>query len=338
VSRLRHLCADPRVDFAGDVGSLAQLFERIPGSYGEGEAERLTRLYRATLEPLVVRNFERYQQIYLKQQLKILIVLRLLDVPYRPLTNDEDFACYQTIASACNEEGLKIWREGDACYVVVESSVHAYATWIVRRSLKLIGREEREKVVSDALWSHFFTTGNPPRTEITLLDEEPSRCMIDGTAYSGREGIVLRCEGAAPWVIAFASPWKEDRGQRVCGVLSALPPEVPLGRVAVWEPRFLTSPERDDLLHYGAAARALRLALARDRRSPPHAHLIDILRKEYLTAAPGALRTLLACYREGRLITDCGVIEPRQETRELAHTLTCLGLMVRAPGCRGPET
>ena len=317
------------------VQDLADLFEGLPKQWQTIEGQRLANIYYDILCPLVRKHFPEEQQVQLARSLRHLILLRLLDVPYRagdPVeANAEVEALLLSLHKHCRGHGLMVWREGGTQVFVVETEQELYVNWVIRRMMAFLQRKHRDKTISDAIWATLFS--NPD------YSDSPQRCLLPASASGGalcvsgehfpdREGITLKTSLSDTWALIFESPWEMDRGRRVRRAIQRLPIGVRSARVWIWEPRALTPAESQIVLAYIAAGRALRYALLEHTQGRGIAWVIDALRRTYISACPAAMKKLLDCFDEGIVISDGGVYTPRHGEERLVPTLKALTVWI----------
>lgn len=321
LANLRELCADPNVRLDAHTGDLADLFESIPGSWADGETARLRTIYETVLYPLIQQNFSPDQRHYLERRLKQLIVLRLLDVPYGIAIPDAA-ALLDALHQYCNGQGLMLWIEDHARIFLVETSTERYAEWIVHRMKQMISREQREVLISHTLWTSLSRDSEcaGQRVRLGKGNLSPSFWISQGALRAG-EAVQVQGSGESPWIVVFESPWSADRGWRTWRAIAALPPEVPLSRVCIWEPRAPLSAEQESMIHTIAIARALHYILLQEAGGCSPHRLIPFLVQEHLISGEKTRQDIVTCYQEGRLITDCAIHAPAPVADTLTVTL-----------------
>ena len=247
----------------------------------------------------------------LERSVKGLISLRLLGVPYRggcPVWGGANSDLLYALHVLCRGDGLMAWPEEGRPVFVVESDPERFADWSITRASAFLGRKDRDKALSDALWSTLFTVRGRRRAEEPPggIGPEPATVVVSGEVFPGREAVYLERAGAGEWVLVFESPWKADRGGREQRVMRALPEGVGPGQVWIWIPRELKPCEREEVTCYLAAAKALRKALSAEHIDEGRGRLVRELRQSYLGTCKPALEAIIDCYREGTIETDRG--------------------------------
>jgi len=294
------------------------------------EFRRLAAIYERRLERVVVRHYRRNRRRRLERSLKALIVLRLLDVPYRsgcPISTGAEKNLLSSLSVHCGGAGLMAWTEGGAPVYVVETDRERFVDWIVGRTTAFLGRDDRDKVLSDALWATLFATPGrdvgqdlPPSGAQTSDGCRTRSLLLSGDAFAGREAVVVQRPGVGRWVLVFESPWETDRGRRVRQVMKALPDGIGPGRVWIWVPRQPLPREDEDITLHMATSRALREVTSGERADGTTCGwLLRALQRLYLGASAPALEAIVACYREGTVVTDRGTWRPLERAQPLVH-------------------
>jgi len=325
------------------VEDLADLFQGLPKNWYPDEVQRLTDVYNNVLSPLIGEHFPVEQQALVTRSLKRLIVLRLLEVPYRagePVEADTDVVqLLLDLHMHCRGYGLMIWQENGAQVFVVETEQELYIDWVIRRMAAFVQRRHRDKAVSDAIWATLFSQPDHSNgSERCLLPTSPGQRMlcVSGDLFSNREGLVIRTSLTERWVLIFESPWEADQGYRVRQAMQQLPSAIKSDQVWIWEPRLLSGDESQVVLRYLAAGRALRHALLEYAQGRGVAWIIAALRRKYIGVCPQAMRQLLACFDEGTIISDGGVYTPRRGEQSLIPTLEALAAWMRPANEESP--
>ncbi|MBN2394519.1 MAG: hypothetical protein JXR84_27550, partial [Anaerolineae bacterium] len=325
------------------VEDLADLFQGFPKNWHPDEVQRLIDVYNNVLSPLIGEHFSIEQQALVTRSLKCLIVLRLLEVPYRagePI--EADTGVVQLLLKLhmhCRGYGLMIWQENGAQVFVVETEQDLYIDWVIRRMTAFIQRRHRDKAVSDAIWATLFSQPDHSNgRERYLLPASPGQRLlcVSGDLFPNREGVLVKTSLTERWVLIFESPWEPDRGHRVRGAIQQLPDKVTSEQVWIWEPRVLSPAETQIVLRYIAAGRALRYALLEYAQGRGVAWIIAALRRKYTSVCPLAMRTLLACFDEGIIVSDGGVYNPRRGEQSLIPTLEALAAWMRPANEESP--
>ena len=101
--------ATPSTQARERTQDLAELFDRLLTSSTDPEFQRLAGIYERHLEPMVVRHYRRNRRRRLERSLKALVVLRLLDVPYRsgcPISTGAEKNLLSSLSVHCRGAGL----------------------------------------------------------------------------------------------------------------------------------------------------------------------------------------------------------------------------------------
>lgn len=297
VRRLWALCGScPR-----PVDSLGDLFEFLRASGGYPAFDRLAAIIDHRLAPIIQRHFPTEERAVLEEALRVLVILRILGVPYRPgspipsVTAEE---LLDVLHRLCAGEGLMVWREvDDEPVYVVETAPEQFAEWLLARQVAFLGHREREKALSDALWAALATDDLVAVTEASI--------RIEAGPFARREAVMVQHPTLGERVIVFESPWKEDQGRRARRVLKRLPEGVPSDHVWIWLPASPDPEEAQWMMCYMALGRALREADEEDRGAA-----LSVMRESYPSASALALRAIAGCYRRGRVVTERGVWRP----------------------------
>jgi len=327
--RLRSFWPDASVQ----MSDLADLYDHLLVSSTSPEFNRLAAIYAQCLEPVVARSFYGTRQRQLEKSLKALIVLRLLRVPYRAGNPVPGMAAEGLLSSfyiLCKGAGLMAWNDNGNPVYVVENDPEQFVEWVVTWMAAFLDRNERDKAVSDALWSALFSAPEcGARQGLLPAVSQPCSLLLSGDVFSGREALLIQWPGAGKWVVAFESPWKVDQGRRVHRVMRALPEEVSSSRVLIWVPRRLLLREEEQVVCYMAIARALRMMPADESVDETGGWLIRALQRAYVSASLHALEAILDSYRQGMVVTDRGTWCPDQCTDSLIHLVRELMVWVR---------
>ena len=202
---------------------------------------------------------------------------------------------------------------------VVGADPDWFVEWAIARMAAYLGRADRDKAVSDALWATLFCTPERGTGPEFLPDgSQQHRLTLSGDVFPGREAVLVRWPGVAEWVLVFESPWEADRGGRLQRVMRALPGGIDSCQVWIWVPREPSPHEADRITYYMAAARVLRNAFSEEGADQTGGWLIRALQEPYLGASRPALEAIIACYRQGMVVTDGGTWRPGQHTDSLA--------------------
>jgi len=318
----------------GRVQDLAGVFDRLRTSWTSPELRRLAAIYEQHLKPVIELHFYGSERGQLKKALKVLMMLRLLEVPYRPgsplPSAVEADSLLASLHVLCGGVGLMRWREGDRPVYVVEADRGRFVEWVVARTTGLLGRQDRDKGVSDALWSTLFPIAECGARQERYLPPGQSGggpVQLCGGAFPGREAVLIRRPGRGAWVLVFESPWEMDRGRRVHQAMRALPPHLSPGQVLIWMPRRPLRREAEQITCYIAAGRALRQALSQEGAG----EVVCALQRSYLWASGPALEGIVDGYRDGRVIADGGTWRPGDHANSLVHLIG--ELVAKAEAC-----
>ena len=325
VGALRSLYLDFSAQTWEQAHDLAELFDQLRIAGANPEFGRLAAIYERYLEPVVVPYFDGSRRRYLEKSLKTLIVLRWLGVPYRsgcPISAEKHKSLLSSLYVLCGGAGLMVWDEEISPVYVVETDQDRFVEWIVARMAAFLGRSDRDKSVSDALWSTLFSTPELGSERELASAGSPSHSLrLSGDVFSGREAVLVQSPGAGARVLVFESPWEADQGRRVHRVMKAWPEEIPSCPVWIWVPRRLSPHEQERITRYMAIARALRGTVSGENPDETGEWLVRALRRPYLGASTSALKAIIDCYRQGTVVTDRGAWQPGERTDSLVHLI-----------------
>lgn len=283
------------------IEHLSDLFDVLRASEERPEFDRLATILDQRLAPLIRRHFREDEQVLLERTLKTLVVLRTLGLPYRPKSPipwaeaDDLLAALERL---CDEDGLMTWcgSDGEPVYVV-ERDVERFVDWLIARLIAFLGPGEREKALSDALWSTLATEEQTSLGGATI--------EIGVATFAGKEAVLVQHPELGTRVLVFESLWKEDRGRRTRRVLSRLPVGIPLEHVWIWVPASLNPEGSEQVTCYVALARALR-----EIGDEAQEAVVSRMSGLYLRTCAPALRTIVDGYRRGKLVTERGTWRP----------------------------
>ena len=340
LGRLKSLCSTTLSQVDEGVRDLAGLFDRLCVSRVPVEFSRWADIYGRCLEPLVALHFRGGDRERLGKSLKSLIILRLLWASYQSgcpsSSGGEEAALLATLHARCKGMGLMVWNEGAGPVYVVETERSQFVEWVITRMSSFLGRTERDKAVSDALWSMLFPTaecGLRQERALPTASLQPCPGLVSGSAFPGREGVGVRCPGQDERVLVFESPWEMDTGRRVHRALKDLPAGVPVERVWIWVPKRPSRRETEQVTCYMAAGRALRELLCQESAGEVvDRWLVRALRRRYVRASMPALRAIVECYRQGMVVAGEGTWRP--EDHEGSMECLIRGLLTWADGKR----
>jgi hypothetical protein len=323
VRELRSICLDSLAETRTQARDLAELFDQLLISSTDPEFRRLAAIHKRYLEPVITRHFDGSQRQQLERSLKTLIVLRLLRVPYRsgcPISAGEEESLLSSLYVLCRGAGLMVWDEGSNPVYVVETDHERFVEWIITRMTAFLGRNDRDKAMSDALWSTMFSCADRGGGQgLSPAGSQARLLLLSGGGFSGREAVLVQWPGAGEWVLVFESPWEADRGRRVHQVMMTLPGGILPSQVWIWVPRQPSPSEEERITCYMATARALRQTLSGENAEETGGWLVHALQHPYLRASPPALKATIDCYRQGTVITDRGAWRPGEHTGSLVH-------------------
>lgn len=311
------------------VRDLSDLFQGLPKQWQHQDTtQRLISLYHDVLCPLMREHFTEEQQRVLMRSLKHLVVLRLLDVPYRygdPVdANPNATRLLHELHQLCQGNGLMVWRENGAEVFVIETEQALYVNWVIHRMAARMQRKHRDKTLSDALWATLFShpdhSDGVKRCLRSVSTNEDTLC-VSGEHFPDRDGVIITTLWSKAQVLIFESPWEADRGHRVRRAIQQLPGGTTSEYVWIWEPRTFTQAESQTVLYYIAAGQALRCAILEYTQDRGLAWVINALRRAYISACPLAMKTLLTCFDEGLVVSDGGVYSPVPGEGHLLPTL-----------------
>jgi len=264
----------------------------------------------------------------LEKVLKSLIMLRLLEVPYRPgcpiSAAEEGESLLASLYILCKGMGLMVLSEGGNPVYVVETDHGRFVEWIIARMTGLLGRNDRDKTVSDALWSALFPIpecGTRPERALSPTLPQSYPIQLSGNAFPGREAVLVRCPGLGEWVLVFESLWEMDRGGRVHRVVRVLPEGISPDQVWIWIPRRPSQPEAGQIASYMATARALRQVLSQESAGEMDEWTARALKRQYLQASTPALEGIVDCYRQGEVVTDIDTWRLDDHADSLVHLI-----------------
>jgi len=333
--RLRSLCLKVRGGWE-KVRDLSDLLDRALVSAADPELRRLFGIYTHCLEPVVARHFDGEERERLRRGLKRLILLRWLGVPYRPGypgQSGEGEELLSSLHRLCDGKGLMIWDgEGETVYAV-EANREQFVEWIIEWTAGLLGRAERDKAVSDALWSALFPPYECGRRWERVVIGAGFSFTLSWAPFPGREAVVVQRHGGGRWGIVFESPWSIDLGVRTHQAVRVMESKVDVARILVWMPRRLSQDEAAEVYRYMAAGRALRRALL-EGQTALEDPVVWVLQERYREAGAVALQALLASYREGSVIAE-GEVWRVEGGRESLVGL--MGDLIAWAGSLGPE-
>jgi hypothetical protein len=324
--RLESLCLSSLVRVDGQVQDLTGLFDWLLISSLNAEFRRLVAIYERCLEPIVVRQFHGDERRQLERSLTSLIVLRLLGVPYRsgcPVSAGEGENLLSSLHVLCGGTGLMTWKEDSKPVYVVEADHQRFVEWVVERVTSFLGRNDWDKVVSDALWSAMFPVpecGTRHERELRPTWSQSHPILLSGTAFLEQGAVLVRRSDLGEWVLVFESPREMDRGRRVHRVMTALPRGISPGQVWIWVPTQPLRDEQGQITCHMATARALRQALCASAGEMDE-RLIRKLRREYVRTSTPALTGIVDCYRQGMVVADKGIWEPSNHTGSLVDLI-----------------
>jgi hypothetical protein len=277
------------------VEYLSDLFDALRGTAADPTFNRQVVILEHRLGPIIRQHFPADDQVVLKRALKTLVVLRTLGVPYRTAPAVDRLAALHRL---CEGDGLMAWHgRGDAPVYVVERDVERFVDWLLARQIAFLGRREREKALSDTLWSALVTE-KPTTVGETLIG-------IEAAPFAEREAVLVQHPTLGQRVVVCESLWPVDRGQRLHRVLQRLPAGIPLDHVWIWLPASPDPEEVQRMTCYMALARTLREADEEDREAA-----LSVMRESYPSTSALALRAIVGCYRRGRVVTERGVWRP----------------------------
>jgi len=328
LGELRALCAASSVRLDDHIRDLAELFDRLLASSPDPEFRRQATIYSHRLEPAIQHYFAPDEQEHLRKALKTIIVLRLLGVPYRAgCPTPAEGKAERLLASLyglCGGAGLMVWDGEGAPVYVVETAPEQFVEWVVARSACFLGRDERDKTVSDAVWSALFpVAGHDAQPERELLPTGRQTCStcLSGNTFPGREAVRIRCPDQDEYVLIFESLWEADRGRRVHRGVRALAGKFPMERVGIWIPGRPTPQDEELIVCYMATAQAMRRVFSCGGGRENERWLVRALQGQYLQVSRLALAVILKCYRHGMVVTDRGIWRPGNAVGSLVHLI-----------------
>ena len=305
LKRLRSVCLEVGGKDA-DLHDLSDLFDRVLVAATDPELKRLLDIYNRYLEPVVARHFTGEEGEWLRKGLKRLVLLRWLGVPYRPgypepLVEGEDLL--SSLHHLCGGKGLMVWDEGGESVYVVEADQEKFVEWIIEWTARLLGQEERDKAVSDALWSVLFPPSECGRRRERIVVRAGLSFTLSWAPLPGREAVVVQRHGGEKWGLIFESPWSIDLGARTHRAMEVVESQADASRILIWMPRRLSQDEAAVVYCYMAAGRALRQILA-GKGEALEDPVVRMLLERYREAGVMALQALLASYREGSVVAE----------------------------------
>lgn len=298
--------------YPGLIDKLDDLFNQLQTDQSDPEFGRLATILSERLNPIIRHRFREDEQRLLRRTLRRLIVLRILGLPYRsgsPISLARANGLLASLHRLCAGDGLMVWRgTDDEPVYVVERDTDRFIDWLVTRMIAFLGQWERDKALSDALWTT-LTLGKGTRVEDVTFKVE----MIPSTQG---QAVLVRHQTLGKRVLVFESPWEEEQGCRVHRVVRRLPQDVTWDQIWVWLP---ASPESEEDLYinrYAALARAVRETGGRE----PNA-IRSRLSQLYVASSASALRAIVGCYRRGVVVTKQGTWRPDGRREPLAAAI-----------------
>lgn len=299
----------------GVIDNLDDLFDQFHAAQSDPDFGRLATILNKRLNPIIRHHFREDEQRVLQRALRRLIVLRILGLPYRsesPISLARANGLLASLHRLCNEDGLMVWRgaEGEPIYVV-ERDTDRFIDWLVTRMIAFLSQWERDKALSDALWTT-LTLGKGARVEGVTF-------KVEMTPSTEGQAALICHQVLGKRVLVFESPWKEEQGYRVHRVVRRLPQDVDWAQIWVWLP---ASPEPEEDLYinrYAALARALRESGSQESNA-----IKSRLSQLYVASSASALRAIIRCYRQGEVITDRGTWRPDRRRESLVAAITQL--------------
>lgn len=296
-----HCCCHRQVD------NLSDLLDGLRATAGHPEFQRLVAILDRRLYPIVRQHFQGDEREVLERRLKELVLLRVLEVPYR--TGSKAKELLASLHHVCGGDGLMVWRwNGDEPVYVVEREVEGFVEWLLARTMAFLGRRERDKALSDALWAT-LSIGKQSVLEETTFE-------IQMAPFAEGDAVLINHRELGRRVLVFESPWEGERGRRTHRVVRQLPEGMTPDQVWIWLPT-VPDPEGDlQITCYMALARALRGAKEGEKGA-----LSTLVGEAYLGASVSALRAIAGCYRRGRVVTDQRTWRPNGHRGDLVSLL-----------------